>query len=64
MVTMQVVSYFPNMTNKVKKKKCGPCISYEIFSGYFGGFSVYFTSLFDILAVLLIVSDKSRTLFR
>ena len=31
MITMQVGSYFPNMTNKVKKKKCGPCISYEIF---------------------------------
>ena len=32
MVTIQVGSYFPNMTNKVKKKKFGPCISNEMFS--------------------------------
>ena len=28
MVTMQVV---PNITNKVKEKTCGPCVSFRIF---------------------------------
>ena len=31
MVTMQVDSQFPNITNKVKKKTHGPCISFESF---------------------------------
>ena len=30
MVTMQVCPLFPNITNKVKKKMCGPCVSFEI----------------------------------
>ena len=29
MVTMQVGSYFPNITNKVKKKLCGACVLFE-----------------------------------
>ena len=28
MVTMQVGSYFPNITNKVKKIMCGACVSH------------------------------------
>ena len=31
MVTMQVGSYLPNVTNKVKKKMCGACVLFEIF---------------------------------
>ena len=28
---MQVGSKFPNVTNKVKKKTCGPCVLFRIF---------------------------------
>ena len=31
MVTMQVGSQFPNITNKVKMKMCGPCVSFRNF---------------------------------
>ena len=31
---MQVVSLFPNRTNKVKKKMCGACVSLETFKGW------------------------------
>ena len=37
MVTMQVGSQFPNKTNKVKKKTCVTCVSFEIVRGDFMG---------------------------
>ena len=38
MVTMQVGLYFPNITNKVKNKTCGSCVSFEIcWGGLRGG---------------------------
>ena len=32
MVTMQLGSKFPIIINKVKKKMCGACVSFEIFT--------------------------------